>query len=196
MTALEAAMAKAVAPADKLISTRLLAAKAREIQLEVLNLEERIADLKKQLRDITEEQLPELMDEAGIAKLELERDGNMPAVKVAMKPFYRAGISASWDDERKEKAYNWLVEHDAGDLIKATVTIKFNKESYSDAISLAKELAETYSNVNVDRNVHGGTLSAWLKEQVEECGRSDIPLDVIGGSMGRIVKIDIEKRKK
>jgi hypothetical protein len=193
-SAVERALAQS-ASVDKLDGVRNLAKTARDLQLEIDNYAERIVELREQLQQITNIDLPELMHEANISQLKLTADGNKPAVNLKLKPFYRAGIAASWAEERKQKAYDWLVEHGHGDLIKATVTVKFNKEDYAEAQELSSRLTETYDSVNLDRSVHAGTLSAWLREQVEEVGEMP-PLEVIGGSVGQVVTIEKEKRKK
>lgn len=50
-------------------------------------------------------------------------------------------------------------------------------------------------SVSVDEGVHWATLTSFVKEQAVEKKRVDLPLDALGATIGRIVKI-VKRRKK
>lgn len=171
---------------DQLAAARALAAQARDLSREISDLEERTKKKSSQLNVIVKETLPDLMDQAGITKLELRPEGNEPGWSFKLGPFFSAGIAAGWPEERKREAYEYLTSIGAGDLIKTFVTLSFAKEDRDVAVRLAAELRERGMDIEVDESVHTSTLKAWLKETVE--GGHDMPqLDKIGGFVGRQV---------
>ena len=65
------AQAPPAAPADKLAALRAKCEELRDVELEQLNVEEKLAELKAQLTKLRHEVLPDLMDEAGTDKIGL-----------------------------------------------------------------------------------------------------------------------------
>jgi hypothetical protein len=185
------------APEDKLDLLRSKAMEVRETDQFINNLEWKLEQQKEKRTKLLREELPALMDEMHVPSITIDAQGNLPAVKLTVKPFYSANVSAKWEPERRAQAYRWLEDHDAGDLIKTTIEISFPRELRSKALELVqmlKTLNDTgIASVSVDERIHAGTLTAWLKESVEAGG--DLPpLDVIGGSVGRVVKIEDVKK--
>jgi hypothetical protein len=88
-----------------------------------VDLEEQIEELNNQLkvvkekhRRISEEQLPEALQEAGVSEFKL-KDGT----KVSTSTYYSARITP----DNKEEAFKWLRENRFADLIKNTVSVSF-----------------------------------------------------------------------
>lgn len=177
---------------DALEAVRAKAAEAREAEFELESLEERVRDLKKRLETIYEEDLPILMDEAGVDRIGIPAHGNLPAMDAKLSPFFSANIAANWDAERRNAAFRWLEANGSGDLIKTEVAVAFPRGKHEEAKSLAEELSAKGIAPTFKETVHSQTLTAWLREQLES-GAELPPLETIGGYIGRIVSLKPRK---
>lgn len=196
MTALNPALVAAIqqtAPApdsDKLEQCRDLIREARDVQSAAQDLEERRAKLMVRFEEIRQKELVDLFQELSIRSMELDAEGNNPAVNVKLKPFYRANIAADWSPEKRDAAFSVLETAGGGDLIKRVFTIQFGKGPEDKAIAdkLRKALTDGGFKFTEGLSVSWQTLTAWLKEQVE--GRQVIPpLEAIGGVVGTVVEL-------
>lgn len=175
-----------------LLKVRPLMIKARELQVQKEDAERLLESLNTALNQVLTKDLPDAMQEAGIRKTTLEAQGNYPAVEIELKPFYQANIPVSWPEEKRKAAFNWLQENGHGDLIKTEVSVPFAREDRDGALELSETLHSAGHNVSVKENVHAQTLTAFLREQVEQHGITP-PLDIIGGVVGRIAKIKVKE---
>jgi hypothetical protein len=195
-TRMPAHLAKAIAAnppqiaSDKLLELREMVSAARDLEKEREMLNERLSAINSAL-DGPEgyffRKLPALMSEIGMTSLTLEPEGNLPGYVATSAPYYKASISAEWPEDKRKEAFDYLEEVEAGDLIKTEVTVAFPREQRE----LAKKfqvVAKKYGDATIKENVAWNTLTAWLREQVEENG--EMPqLDKIGGIVARIVKL-------
>jgi hypothetical protein len=117
-----------------------------------VDLEEQIEELNNQLkvvkekhRRISEEQLPEALQEAGVSEFKL-KDGT----KVSTSTYYSARITP----DNKEEAFNWLRENRFADLIKNTVSVSFGRDEDDAARELRDEL---------NRNGMNTTQKEWVE---------------------------------
>ena len=141
----------------------------KQLENEIENDEEVLANKKKRLRDYVERKVPELMQEAGVNTLVLT-DGS----KVEVKPFYAAKIPES----RTEEAFGWLRSNGFEDLIKNTVTASFSRgqdNQVSELIRICEEMKFGYVK---KEKVEPMTLKAFVREQVES-GKK-LPFDLFG----------------
>jgi len=192
LRAMTDAAAKDSVTEDRLHHLIMKATEVRDLEKEISDLERRMDDLKATRHALLTSTLPQMMDQIGVSTITVEASGNLPSCKFTVRPYYSANISAKWPQSRRSDAYAWLDGHGAGDLIKTTVEAAFPREERSKAIETARLLQDSGANVTVDERVHSGTLTSWLRETVETGG--DLPpLDVIGGAVGRIVKIEEAK---
>lgn len=153
-------------------SIELARAKAEEmirLEEEVRLREERLSEAKAKLRQVQENDLPDLMMELGLRNFTLAT-----GEKIQIKEF----VNASLSKERKAEAMSWLKENGAADLIKSEVTVAFGKGHEEEARALAEQIKGV-----VETSVHSMTLSAWVKEQFEK-GMS-IPEELISVYAGR-----------
>jgi hypothetical protein len=130
------------------------------------------------------------------------------AVDLVLEPFYHANIAVDWEPQRREEAFKWLEENGHGDLVKVNVMFSFRKEQLADArwlqtavklIQAAQaecgiETENTIPDPTMKMEVHYGTLTAFVREQVE-CG-AELPLEKLGATVGQIVKIKPRKGNK
>lgn len=151
------------------------------LEARVSDLEQELTSAKKDLKEVSENQLPAAMAEYGMAKVKMD-DGS----EIAVSKFYSASIPKT----RQEEAFDWLRDNGHESLIKNQVAVSFGRSE--DAVAqllmdrLQAEGFETQQKVWVEPM----TLKAFVKEQVE--GGSPIPSDLFGIYIGEQAKI---KRK-
>jgi hypothetical protein len=161
-----------------------LAAEVNDIDDRIALNEARIAELKTRRRTIMESELIDMMDETHIQMLQVG------GRKFQAQPYYKAVIPVA---EQDHPGFAWLEAHDAGDLIKNSVIAMFPRGAGEEAKLAADLLRKRFQMAAVEtkREVVWSTLTKWLKELHESDDPDKIlpPLDVIGGTIGRIVKI-------
>lgn len=175
---------------DKLIELREMVIAARDLELEREALNEKLKEVNSKLdgpEGLYFKKLPTFMAEIGLTSMTLEAEGNLPAYVATASPYYKASISAEWPEEQRKDAFKYLESEDAGDLIKTEVTIAFPREQRKLALQFQK-VARKWGEATVKEAVAWNTLTAWLKDQVEEHGYMP-QLDKIGGTVARIVKL-------
>ena len=172
---------------DNLKDTQLdsisrLANEAANLEQKIQETEQRLKETKQALHKITDEQLPEALETMGLQKFTLT-DGS----EIAVKPIY----SASIPKDRKEEAFQWLRDHEFGDLVKNNVTVTFGRgedDTAKDFINLCSLKGFTPDQLE---KVEPMTLKAWLRERVE--AGDPVPRDLFGAFIAQRATI---KRSK
>lgn len=102
----------------------------------------------------------------------------------------------------REEGIRWLSEDEDGkNILTTTVTVTLPKGSLDQAKELVGYLTSEQgagieeSRVALEEGAHWGTLTSFVKEQVREKKRSDLPLKALGATVGRIVKIVPRKKR-
>ena len=152
--------------------------KLLDVQKEVTTLEDQLKKKKEEELKLSEQDIPNLMQKAGVAALKLT-DGS----SVEIKPYYGARIPAS----RTEEAFDWLRENNFADLIKNNVTLTFGRNEDNMAKSLVDELRQKGHNVKQAEKVEPMTLKAFVREQIEK--GKDVPADLFGVYVATRTKI-------
>lgn len=165
---------------------------AISLKYEISDLEERLGDAKSYYLTLTQETLPDAFDEAGLAELTIASIGNRPPLQAKLVPFYRAAIPASWSAEQRQAAFETLKDEGAEDLIVTTVTVTFGKGDYDAALAFYRRAVEAGFSASMGGAVHHMTLTAWLKDQIENHHHVP-PLEKIGATVGR--KVNIKETK-
>jgi len=195
---LHAAAAADTVPSDKLDRLRAACAAARDLELEIQDLEQHVKEKRRDLLDLRYKALPDLFMAARITRLDLDASGNMPSYEAKMADHYHANISTSWPQERQEDALNWLEDQGLGDLIKRTIEIDFGRDEHNwfgQVMKALNKLPNLTGRIKVRRFVPWNTLTAWLKEKYqndEELGDND--LRKLGAVVGK--KVDIKPTKE
>ena len=146
------------------LCTRLL-----ELQKQITKCEENIKNLRGEERLLSENEIPNLMQQSGISSLKLI-DGS----SVEVKPFYAAKIPVSKTDE----AFDWLSSNGYGDLIKNQVSLTFGKSEDNVANSIVEDLKGKGHNVSQKKKVERMTLKAFVREQIQSGQK--LPMDLFG----------------
>jgi hypothetical protein len=153
--------------------------KLLETQKEILTREQEIKKLKEVETTLSEQTIPNLMQQAGISMLKLA-DGS----SVEVKPFYSARIPAS----KSEEAFTWLRENGHGDMIKNQVSLEFGMRQDNEAKALVEELKQKGLAVQQKTSVHPSTLRGFVREQIQDLGK-DVPAELFGTYVANKTKI-------
>ena len=146
------------------LCTRLL-----ELQKQITKCEDNIKNLRNEERLLSENEIPNLMQQAGISSLKLI-DGS----SVSFKPEYYAKIPVSKTDE----AFDWLSSNGHGDLIKNQVSLTFGKSEDNVANSLVEDLKSKGHNVSQKKKVEPMSLKAFVKDEIQK--GNNLPMDLFG----------------
>lgn len=138
-------------------------------QHEVERAEAALKAAKAALYRLEREDLPTLMEELGLKEIRLE-DGSVIEIKKE--------VDAKITKENRLAALRWLMDNGYGGLIKTNVAIAFNRGDHDTAVEVRNQLAQTYSGVELEENVHHSTLKAFVKERLTAGDK--IPFDLFG----------------
>ena len=177
--------------ADRLEEIRQLAAQIKQKEMEREDLAERVAILTRDINKALGEDIPLLMAEVGVDRVGVAAEGNSPAFDCTLKDYCRASIAASWPEEKRKQALDWLDNNQAGDLIKTEIFVFVPREKRELAKQAVTALHDLKLHPEVKENVHSATLSAWLREEVDK-GHIP-PLDLLGGSVGKVAVLKPRK---
>ena len=162
--------------ASKTLSDKVI--ELRNLEDQIATSEDKIKLLKEEAKQISNFDIPTMMEEMNISKLKL-KDG----ASVEVKPFYGAYIAP----DKQEKAFNWLREHGLGDIIKNDVTVTFGMGEDNKATAYAV-LAKGQGYEPIQKiGVHSQTLKAVVRERTES--GQDMPADLFNTFVGNQTKI-------
>ena len=153
--------------------------KLLETQKQISTVEEELKKLKEVETILSEQTIPNLMQQAGVELVKLEG-----GISVEVKPFYSARIPAS----RSEDAFNWLRENGHGDLIKNQISLEFKMKQDNEAKSLVEELKQKGLPVMQKTSVHPSSLRSFVREQIQDHGK-DVPAELFGTYVANKTKI-------
>ena len=153
----EASFIKATDAQVKKISVKCT--ELQEKEQEVANIEERLKKVKKDALFLSEETIPNLMQEAGVTQLILSN-----GTSVTVSPFYGARISS----DRKEEAFQWLRANNFADLIRNNVGVSFTAGDDAKAQQVLELLKKEGHRPVQKQEVNAMQLKQWAREQIEK----------------------------
>ena len=148
-----------------------------QLTMDINEKEEELKSLKLQKHLMSTEQIPAMMDEMGVQRLDVEN------LSVSLKPL----INASIPPTRREEAYQWLRENDLDDIIKNDVILSFGKGEDNMAGDIMYDLEQRGLHPEKKTHIHSMTLKAFIRERVEK--GLPIDLDLFGAYVARIADI-------
>lgn len=157
---------------------------AQQVRLEkvVSELEEELKERKKELLKVSDELLPNAMENLGLEEFKLA-DGSTISIKDL--------IAASIPKDKEAEAFAWLRENGYADIIKNTVSCSFGKDEDELAKEALEKLKELGFKPNQASSVHPSTLKAFVKECLEE--QVAIPLEPFGVWQGKRASVKLPK---
>ena len=144
----------------------------------IAEIEENLAEMKRQKRVLDEVEIPDIMNEIGMTQFKLSN-----GLKLTVKPVFRGKIN----EENADEAFAWLESQGHGGIVKGQLIVEYrlnNKEDISKIAALADELEYSHRD---KLDVHFMTLSAFLKDQITS--GMDVPRDLLGVWTGFSTKI-------
>lgn len=186
-------MRYAAAPSpDKLDALRAEIAKLRDKEIEIAELEARLTELKLQVKEITEQTLVELFDQAGCNRIGIEAHGNLPAYDVGLIDFYHANIP----EQHREAAFEYLTEIDQADLIKTEFKVAFGLKEAKETERFARLLEKAGIEYSAKKGVPWNTLTAWFKREYQRKPLTARAMEILGASIARMAKVIKQREKK
>ena len=155
-----------------------LASKIIQMENKVSFLEEELKSSKKQLLELTDQDLPAAMEEINMESFTLS-DGS----EVKVVPTYGGTIRA---DDRPQ-AHQWLRDNGYGDTVKNTISANFGMGEYNLAKDFYQSALDKGFQVDKKEAVHPMTLKSFVKEMTEN--GSEFPSDLFGAFIGKKAKI-------
>ena len=154
----------------------------QSLEDEVKIMEENLKRKKEAADKISEEVIPEIMEQMKLKTLKLQ-DGSA----IEVKEIYGASIPVA----NREGAYKWLRDNDLGDLIKNEITVSFGRGEDNKA-SEYTSLAESKGYQPSQKlKVEPMTLKALYRERVEK--QLDLPSEHFNLFKGNKTKITRSK---
>ena len=140
----------------------------RSLEEQIADAEDHIKALKQQKHSLSTEIIPNMMDEMGIQRLDVD------GVSVVRKNVVHASIPPA----RKEEAFEWLRQNGHDDIIKNDIICTFGRGQDNEAGHVFETLREHGFEPTQKVQVHPMTLKAFVREQIEN--GAEIDLDMFG----------------
>ena len=154
----------------------------QSLEDEVKVLEENLKRKKEAADKISEEVIPEIMQNMKLKTLKLQ-DGSA----IEVKEIYGASIPVA----NREGAYKWLRDNDLGDLIKNEITVSFGRGEDNKANDYASLAEKNGYQPSQKMKVEPMTLKALYRERVES--NQDLPSEHFNLFKGNKTKITRNK---
>jgi hypothetical protein len=149
----------------------------RRIEQEIEDADNHLKALKQEKHKLSVENIPALMDEMGVERLDVD------GVTVERKMIVSASIPAA----RKDEAFSWLRDNGLDDIIKNDVTCSFGKGEDNVAGDVVGLLQERGFDPKTKTHVHPSTLKAFVKERITD--GKPIDLDMFGAFISNAAQI-------
>ena len=157
-----------------LTSIAALARSIRDKEATISDLEQRLKDEKKSLLKLTDEEMPAMLAEIGMASFSLD-DGST----IDVKQTYGASIRV----EKRPEAFEWLRDNGYDDIIKNTVACQFGRGEDDQASAFAAFAQQQGYAPDQKTEVHPQTLRAFVKERCE--AGEEFPMELFGAWIGQ-----------
>ena len=140
----------------------------RKVETDIEDAETHIKTLKQEKHKLSVENIPALMDEMGIERLDVD------GMTVERKMIVAASIPVA----NRDQAFEWLRSNHLDDIIKNDVTCSFGKGEDNVAGDVIGLLQERGFNPTTKTHVHPSTLKAFIKERLVD--GKPVDLDLFG----------------
>jgi uncharacterized protein YggL (DUF469 family) len=182
-------------PEDKMSRINVLVQRQLMLERKHAEAEELLKKVRQELESISDQALPDLMDDLGISELKMAGGGTLK-----IDTTIRASLGRSKDEEKADQAISWLISHNHPHLIKHSLTIPLTAGQQDLGDKLLEELEalnerlgeenEAWSiSVEDKTDVNPGTLSAFVRGELKE-GRA-VPEDLFNVHRQRKAKIKV-----
>lgn len=184
----------AAVPDSKMQEMAKLAQELVELDSEVTSLEETLKEKKTRRHVVQTKELPDLMNEIGVDVT------GIGGVRVELKQKCHASISSSWEDTKKQRAFEHLREIGGEDLIKQTLVVTAGRGSDEKMLVIAQRVkqmlaeVELEAGIKLEPSVQWNTLTAFVRSVLEE-GSTPVDLEVVGATYETVAEIVRKKER-
>lgn len=148
-----------------------------DLRTQLMHAEATVTTLKDRIRQIEEEHLPQMMEEAGVEFLGLP-DGS----RIEVQNFVQARIA------NQSEAFNWLRETGNDSIIKNQVICAFGRGEEARAQEVLDNLRAQEVQVTQKSTVHPQTLKSFVREALSNPDlQQSLPREAFGVFEGRKV---------
>lgn len=175
----EEIMEGASAPSSDLKRIAILGEAALALQAKLTKIEEEQTKTQKQLNEILQQQIPEIMGQCGLLSFKMEN-----GTVLTLKDFCSGSLPK--EPGPRAIALDWLRKNGGEPLIKTELSLSFGKGEDKKAQTLVKKLNKEGLNPSIEVGVHASTLQAFAREKLES--GDPIDLKVLGLYSGRVAK--------
>lgn len=174
-----AASGSITATNDELKQIGMIVAAIRDQRKLVERIDEELKQAQRHLRLLEEEDLPAVMDEAGLSSITTS-DGT--PVKVEQK------LYMSVPKKNKPALADWLMGHGHSSLVQSDVRVNF-KKGEADKVEKAVGIlaANGFAGVHVEESMHTGQLKSLVRELLDH--GEDVPMELFGAYVKRVAVI-------
>ena len=145
--------------------------------------EENVSKLKESLKQIKENDLPDMMSSLNMDQFKLT-DGTVISVK--------DDVFASIKSDKNVEALQWLDDNGLGDIIKHKISVSFNRGEHEDAEKFKEMFDQSFKQeLDEKSTVHPQTLKATVKEMVH--GGQTLPDNLFNVYEAKIANVKIPK---
>ena len=152
----------------------------RTVEQDIEDAETHLKTLKQEKHKLSVENIPALMDEMGVERLDVD----------GMTVERRMIVAASIPVANKDQAFEWLRSNGLDDIIKNDVTCSFGKGEDNVAGDVIGILRDKGFDPKTKTHVHPSTLKAFVRERIVD--GKPIDLDLFGAFISNTAVI---KRK-
>ena len=159
-----------------------LANKQLRLEVQVQQAEDTVRMLKEELRDISQDKLPEAMAAVGMSEFTLD-SGAKVTVKEDLATSIKSGM--------QEAAFQWLEENGHGAIVKHVLSLEFGKGENDSAEAAKAALQAAGYDPQDKESVNHQTLQKWGRDMEQEGMRP--PEELFHSFDVRITKIKTPK---
>jgi len=181
-------------PDTKMQEMAKLAGELVELDTEIQELEKTLKDKKTRRHLVQTKDLPDLMNEIGVDVTGVD------GVRVELKQKCHASISTSWEDAKKQRAFEHLREIGGEDLIKQSLLVTAGRGSDEKMLAVAQRVRQMLAEleleaaIKMEPSVQWNTLTAFVRSVLEE-GSTPVDLEVIGATYETVAEIVRKKER-
>jgi len=188
---LESVLGKTTPSNSQLNEISVAVDSAVHLMRSIENLEEAVAGYKKELREIIENRIPNIMVSAGSKNFE-----TIEGVKVELKDIVSATLPPDDDENeaRRKAAMAWLRKNGADSLIKVAIKAELNSKDKAALKVLLSEMKKLKVDYLAKESVNPISLSALMRKRIADA--QPIPTDLMTIFSGKRAKITLPNKQE